>query len=466
MCRMKAVRRRELRRLGTVRTPLVRMQRNYIIAARVHDPIAGFSNTTIQIGECRYLNYSGCDYLGFAGDRDVTNAARRAILQFGVSARASRVVTGTLTIHLELEREIASFLNVEDAVTVPAGWMAGSLAAHAVARNCDRVFIYMNAHASLHAAARAAGLPVIIVKSTDPVEWKRAVARAKSKAPLTLSDSVSLPDCTFHPLRELLEIAGARKGYFIVDDAHGVGIVGKSGRGAAELLNLAGSRFVITGSLSKAFGSQGGFVAGARDICNEARMTTLYAGATPLSPPVAAAAAHAIHLSSGARGRELRYQLKMNTAFVARELTKRNITFVSNPEIPWLAFHGNGARPEALSDHLYHKGIVAPLVQYAGGPAGGYVRASVNARHTKKQLQQFVAALADGWRTLSFLLIAAFMLTSCAGGPPRTIITDLAAAREALVDVRSADPSILVELRYNQSDNFMKRNVYHSDRAF
>jgi len=192
-----------------------------------------------------------------------------------------------------------------------------------------------------------------------------------------------------------------RHATLVLDDSHGIGVLGASGRGLVEEVNAGTRGLVVVGTLGKALGAHGGFVAGSRQVGASARAAAAYGGATPIPPAIAAAAAEAVRLASGGEGVKLRSKLWRNVELLTRAWIDASLTPPAN-RVPWLV---EAARPgesersaerrlAALSKTLDAQGLLVPHVRYFGAPPGGFVRASVSARHASSHVDRLTRALA------------------------------------------------------------------------
>ncbi len=356
-------------------------------------PLEAIEGVHATHGGRRVLSFAGCDSLGLARHPEVVGAAREALARYGVGAGASRVTTGTARPHVELEAALARFLGAEAALVLPAGWLADAAAATALAPDCDGVLIDDRAHPSLEAAARLADRPVHRFAHFDAEDADRVRAAAGLRAPLVLTDAVDLASGALAPLAALQRIAAGSGGWLLVDDAHAVGVLGERGRGALEEARVTTERVVATTVLSKALGTHGGCVSGTADlVARVRRQAPVFASATPLPPAVAAAGAAAVRLAEG--GDSLRARLRER----ARRLRARwTLLGLAPPRdaVPWFSITGRAEGDlRALSLRLLEAGILAPHVLYAGGPPGGFVRASVCALHEPGHVDALADALA------------------------------------------------------------------------
>ncbi len=344
----------------------------------------------VEIGGRRLISFAGCDSLGLARHPDVVAAAALALRDCGVGAAASRATTGTWAHHVDLEHALATWLREEDAVLLPSGWLSVQALAGALAPCCDAVIVDVGAHPAVHDASRLTGLPVRTYRHLDG-DHARAVAGTDRA--LIVTDSVDLVHGRLAPLADLAAAAAATGGALLVDDAHGVGVLGPAGRGAVAAAGAEGAHVLVAGSLSKALGAAGGFFAASRATCDAIRSHAhVYAGATPLPPAVAAAACAAVHLA--ASGDALRERLagharRLREGFAALGLTPPEV------DVPWLAVHGLPAhRLQALADGLLEAGFLAPRTAYFGAPEGGVVRLVPSAAHEEQHVTALLDALA------------------------------------------------------------------------
>ena len=344
----------------------------------------------VVLGGRRLVSFAGCDYLGLARREEVLAAAETALRRCGLGAGASRTTTGTWRAHLDLERALARWLRTEDCVLLPSGWVAAGALAVALAPACDFALVDGGAHPALRQAAALTGLPVRVFAHLDARDAGRLAARRR---PLVLTDAVDVRRGAPAPLAALRRVAVRTGGYLIVDDAHGLGVLGPGGRGAAAAAKAGGPRVVTAGSLSKAIGAHGGFVAASRKVCAQVRTRfDGYAGGTPIPPSTAAAAAVAVRLA--ARGDSLRRRLRANATILRRRFALLGLA-APQPGLPWFAVSGLPAsRLAAVARSLRRDGFLVPHLHYFGAPAGGFLRIALSAAHEPSQVEALGDALA------------------------------------------------------------------------
>lgn len=215
------------------------------------------------------VDLAGNDYLGLAGHPEVRAAAARAVEVWGAGSTGSRLVTGTTTEHTALERELADFLGAEAALVFSSGYLANLGLVTALAGPEDLLVSDALNHASVIDACRLSGARRIVVEHASPLAVSRALAgtAVPYRRAFVLTESVFSVDGDVAPLAELAEVCRRLGAALLVDEAHGVGVHGEGGRGAAHAAGLAGAQDVLlTVTLSKSFGTQGGAVVGPQAV--------------------------------------------------------------------------------------------------------------------------------------------------------------------------------------------------------
>ncbi|EWT00743.1 8-amino-7-oxononanoate synthase [Intrasporangium oryzae NRRL B-24470] len=265
------------------------------------------------------LDLASNDYLGLAQDERVVAAAREALGHYGTSASASRLVTGTLPVHRELESALARLTGQPTGLVFSTGYAANLGVLTALTGRGAQILLDAHAHASLHDAARMSRVPYATFAHNDPVALDAALAeRAGSRVVVAVESIYSvLGDAA--PLLELASVCDRHGALLVVDEAHGVGVAG-AGRGLVRELGLAGDpRVVVTATLSKALGSQGGAVlapAAIRDhLVNTARSFIFDTGLAPASAAAALAAVRIVEAEPGLAGRVRANAAAISAAF-------------------------------------------------------------------------------------------------------------------------------------------------------
>ncbi|GAA4004106.1 8-amino-7-oxononanoate synthase [Streptomyces plumbiresistens] len=281
------------------------------------------------------LDLASNDYLGLARHREVTEGAARAARTWGGGSTGSRLVTGTTELHQELERELADFCGFEAALVFSSGYAANLAAVTALAPHGSLIVSDAGNHASLIDGCRLARGSTQVVAHADPDAVRKALLTHEGPA-VVVSDTVFSVDGDAAPLAGLAEACRERGAGLVVDDAHGLGVLGDGGRGAPQAAGLAGADdVVVTVTLSKSLGSQGGAVlgpAGVIDHLVNAARTFIFD--TGLAPVAAGAALGAVRLlrrepERAARARAVAAELHARLSAAGLEAVRPDAAVVS-----------------------------------------------------------------------------------------------------------------------------------------
>lgn len=350
----------------------------------------------VVVGGKRYVYFGGNNYLGLANHGAVLGAARQSLLAHGLSAAASRETSGTSRAHVELEEALAAFCRKPAAAIFSSGYLAVAAMVAALRARADVLLVDERTHVSGRDAATLAGLDIVLFAHLSPDALARAAAALGSRRALVLTDGLFPQDGAIAPLDRYLEALGAREAILLVDDAHGLGVLGASGRGTAEHRGVEDDPRVFTvATLSKALGSFGGCAPCDPALRERIRATAAYAGATPIPPPAAAGAAAAVRLLAG--DPSILARLRDNVARVKAGLREAGIEAPDSPapivQIAW----PEREKLERAHARLRERGLLVPLVRYPGGPPQGALRLTISAAHTADDAGRLVAA----WRSLA-----------------------------------------------------------------
>jgi 8-amino-7-oxononanoate synthase len=246
------------------------------------------------------VDLAGNDYLGLSTHPEVRAAAAEAVWAWGAGSTGSRLVTGNTTEHAALERELADFLGAEAALVFSSGYLANLGLVTALAGPEDLLISDAQNHASVIDACRLSGARRLVVEHCSPVAVRRALdgTSIPYRRAFVLTESVFSVDGDVAPLAELAEVCREHGAALLVDEAHGVGVHGPGGRGGAHAAGLAGAQDVVLAvTLSKAFGTQGGVVAGSQAVIDHLVDTARgFIFDTALAPSCVAAARAALRV--------------------------------------------------------------------------------------------------------------------------------------------------------------------------
>ena len=308
------------------------------------------------------LMLSCCDYLGLAGHPAVEAAAVAAVRTYGTGTGGVRMLTGTAALHRELEREIAAFKGVEAALAFGSGYLANLAVIATLVGPRDRVLIDALAHRSLHDACLLARVPVTTFPHNDLGALERELRRVPDRRTLIVVDGLYSMDGDTCPLPELLELKRRHDAFLLVDEAHALGVLGATGRGVHEHLGIeADAVDVWTGSLSKAVPSNGGFLAGRRDL-----IVYLQHAAAPfwfsaaLGPAAAGAALEALRVMQ--REPERLEALRRNSGALRAGLRARGYDTLRSGSAIVPVLIGENVAAWRLARRLFDEGVLVSAV--------------------------------------------------------------------------------------------------------
>lgn len=362
---------------------------------RRHPSIRGAAQgARVVIDGRELINFGSNDYLGLAHDGRLAKAVEQAVKTQGWGSGASPLVTGRSSLQAELERHLASFEGTEAAILFPSGFAANVGTIGCLAGRGDVVFSDAKNHASLIDGCRLSRADVRIYPHADLAALRSLIHETPCDGRRFLvTDSLFSMDGDFAPLPDLVELAEAHQAVLIVDEAHATGVIGSRGRGVCELMDVESYVPVRIGTLSKALGSVGGFVAGSRRLIdwlfNRAR-PQVFSTALPAACAAATLAALQIVRSEPQR-RERVMQL---AAALRQQLHACGIaTGNSHSQIVPILL-GDPARTMQAAEYLRTQGMYVPGIRPPTVPKGeSLLRVSLTAGHSEAQLTQLVAGL-------------------------------------------------------------------------
>jgi 8-amino-7-oxononanoate synthase len=340
-----------------------------------------------------YLAFCSNDYLGLAAHPALVAAAREGAERYGVGAGASHLVLGHTFAHHALEEALARFAQLPRAVYFSTGYMANLGIVTALAGRGDAIFADKLNHASLNDAALLSRADFKRYAHRDVAALERLLAASDSKVKLIVTDSVFSMDGDIAPLRELLALAEAHDAWLVIDDAHGFGVLGGSGRGALEHFGLASSRIVYMGTLGKAAGVYGAFVAGEPELIDtlvQRARTYIYTTATP--PLVAHALLKSLELIE--RGAARRERLRDLIARVRRGLAASRWQLPESQTAIQPLVIGASRDAARVSEQLASRGVLVPAIRPPTVPQGtARLRISLSADHAPEDVDALLDAL-------------------------------------------------------------------------
>jgi glycine C-acetyltransferase len=359
----------------------------------------------LQVDGKKVLNFCSNNYLGLANHPELVKAAEQALRDFGVGPAAVRTIAGTIDLHLELERRMAAFKNVDSAIHFQSGFAANLGTIQALVNKEDVIFSDELNHASIIDGCRLSGAKILRYNHCDPAHLQNVIDENKGtyRRALIITDGVFSMDGDIAPLDRLYAVAQANDILLMVDDAHGEGVLGKGGRGIVDHFNLHGKVDIEVGTFSKAFGVVGGIVAGKAVIIDWLRQSGrpfLFSSAvTPADTAACLAAVNLLETST-----ELVDKLWENTHYFKEEMKKLgfNTGQSETPITPVML--GEASLAQQFSQELFALGIFATPIWFPTVPKGkARIRVMVSAAHSRDDLDQGLEAFAKVGKKLGVI---------------------------------------------------------------
>lgn len=351
-------------------------------------PIARFDGREV-------INLASNNYLGLTNHPKLVEAALEATRRLGVGSGAVRTISGTMAIHMELERRIARFKNVEACVVFQSGFAANAGTVAAILSPEDHIISDELNHASIIDGCRLSKAKIHVFPHRDVTAADEILAGLAGQPgrKLLITDGVFSMDGDIAPLPELVEVAAKHGAIMMIDDAHASGVLGRAGRGTVDHYGLHGRVHIQVGTLSKAVGVLGGYVCGSRDL-----IEFLYHRARPFlfstshPPSVAAACLAAFDLLEEEPERIT--SLWKNTAYFKEALKSAGFDTGASETPITPVMIGEASRAHAFSKALFDEGVFATGIGYPTVPKGkARVRTIVTATHTREQLDRALEIL-------------------------------------------------------------------------
>jgi 8-amino-7-oxononanoate synthase len=359
----------------------------------------GLTNDRTQIGGREMVSWATYNYLGMSGEPEVTLAAKAALDRYGSSVSASRLVSGEKVIHQELEREIARFVGTEDAITLVGGHATNETVIGHVVGPGDLVLHDALAHNSLLQGAVLSGARrrPFPHNDYDAAEKLLAQVRSQYRRVLILIEGIYSMDGDFSELPPFVALAKKHKSLLMVDEAHSIGVMGPRGRGIGEHFGVNPADVDLwMGTLSKALGSCGGYIAGSKTLVRWLKYTVPgFVYSVGLPPAAAGAALGALRLLDREPERVAKLQANASLFLkLAREAGLDTGPSGGSAIVPVIL--GNSMNSLKLSRALFNRGInVQPILYPAVEERAARLRFFITSRHTPEQIRQTIVALQE-----------------------------------------------------------------------
>jgi glycine C-acetyltransferase len=349
----------------------------------------------------RVLNFCSNNYLGLANDPRLRDAAKKAIDEFGAGPAAVRTIAGTLTLHRELEARLAKFKGAEATIAFQSGFTANLGTIAALVGKEDVIFSDELNHASIIDGARLSGAKIVRYTHNDANALEDAIKHETGyRRALIVSDGVFSMDGDLAPLPDLIAVAERHDIMLMIDDAHGEGVLGRGGRGIVDHFKMHGRVDVEIGTLSKAFGVVGGYVAGKREIVewlNQRGRPFLFSSALTAADTAACIAGVDILESST----ELVDKLWENTRYFKSEMKRLGFDTGKSETPITPVMLGDAPLAQKFSRALFENGVFAMAIGYPTVPQGkARIRVMISAAHSRVDLGKGLETFAQVGREL------------------------------------------------------------------
>jgi glycine C-acetyltransferase len=342
----------------------------------------------------KVLNFCSNNYLGLANHPKLVAAAQEALKKYGAGPGAVRSIAGTMEIHLELEKRLAAFKGVEAAITFQSGFCANLATIPALVGKDDVIFSDELNHASIIDGSRLSGARIVRFAHADPADLEKVIKENSGtyRRALMITDGVFSMDGDLAPLDKEYEVTNKYDVMLMVDDAHGEGVVGRGGRGIVDHFHLHGKVDVEVGTMSKAFGSVGGVVAGNAQIIDWLRQRGRpFLFSSAVTPPDVAACIAGVELLESST--ELVDKLWDNAKYFKAEMKSYGFdTGVSTTPITPIML-GEAPVAQQFSRELFENDVFAMALGFPTVPKGkARIRVMISAGHSREDLDQGLAA--------------------------------------------------------------------------
>ena len=373
----------------------------------VINTVVGPNGPVIEINGKKAINLSSNNYLGLANDPRMIEASIKATKKYGAGAGAVRTINGTLDIHDELEAKLAKFKHTEAVITFQSGFNCNMGAISAVMNKKDAIFSDSLNHASIIDGCRLSGAKSIRFEHSDMVDLRSKAKEAKESGLyekiMVITDGVFSMDGDIAKLPEIVEIAEEFDLITYVDDAHASGVLGPNGSGSAAHHDLVGKIDFQIGTLSKAIGVVGGYVAGTKDLIDWLKVRARpFLFSTAMTPSAAGACIEAVNILS--ESTELVDKLWENGRYLKKGLKQLgfDIGHSETPITPCII--GDADKAQEFSKELFNEGVYAKSIVFPTVPLGtARVRNMPTAAHTKEMLDEAIAVYAKVGRKMGMI---------------------------------------------------------------
>ena len=373
---------------------LLKRQQNALYRTRKTHESA--QTTQLHINGQTYLNFCSNDYLGLAADPHLKNSLQQAVDIYGVGSGASHLVTGHSAAHEALEQAFAEFMGTERALLFSTGYMANMGVISALLSRQDAIFLDKLNHASLVDAAILSRAKLHRYAHGQLSQLETALQKSNAQHKLIATDGVFSMDGDIADLLKLSQLAKHTQAWLMMDDAHGIGVLGSTGRGSLEHFNLSTDDVpIIVGTLGKAFGVFGAFVAGSELLIETLiQLARSYIYTTALPPALAVTLRASLGIIKHDHWR--REKLQERIAYFKAEAAKHNIMLMPSETAIQPIVLNHSQLTLDTSQALYQRGILVTAIRPPTVPQGSArLRITLSAQHTLQEIDKLLVALTE-----------------------------------------------------------------------
>lgn len=357
-------------------------------------------NQYVIIGGKRFLNFTTYSYLGLIGHEKIDNAAKAAIDKFGSGTHGVRVLAGTTSLHVELEKRIAEYKKTDDAIAFSSGYVTNLTTISTLCGHGDEIFADNIVHASIYDGCLLSRAKFNRFKHNDLDDLESMLRKSTAVGKLIVVDSVFSMDGDITPLPEIIKLAKKYNALLMVDEAHSLGVLGKTGHGILEHFGLEDGIDIQMGTLSKTIPASGGYIAANQDLIDFIRYNArAFVFSAALTPSTAASAKVAFDVMEEEQWRL--HNLQENIKYYIKSLHDAGFdTGNSETAIVPIILHDEEPTLETTR-LLFEEGVfIMPILPPAVPQNTARLRANVTAIHTKEDIDFMVDKLCKVWKKL------------------------------------------------------------------
>lgn len=366
--------------------------------------IDSHQDTEVIMDGKKVLMFGSNSYMGLTYDKRIVDAAVAALKKYGTGCAGSRFLNGTLDLHIQLEHELADFVGKDEALVYSTGFTVNSGVVSALTGRNDYILGDDRDHASIVDGRRLAFSTFYHYKHNDMADLEEQLKRCRPEAiKLIVTDGLFSMEGDLAKLPEIVELKKKYNASIMVDEAHGLGVFGRNGRGTCDHFGVTDDVDLIMGTFSKSLASIGGFIAADKDTINWLRHTSrTYIFSASNTPAATAAAREALHILKTEPERIENLWKITNYALKQFRDAGFEIGDTESPIIP--LYVRNVEKTFEVTKKAFEKGVfINPVIPPACAPQDTLVRVALMATHTKDQVDRCVSALVDSFKELGLL---------------------------------------------------------------